>query len=179
MKIILFAVAVAALGCGGKKSSDACGEAVGKGVDAMMAEGAKRMESAPAEIKTKLGEAGVKLKEVITKRCTEDKWSAEVIDCYSKVTNRQDVAACRAKLPADQGAKLRNEEIQVMTQAMGPMPGGMRGPGGPGMGGPGGPGMGGPGGPGMGAPSQPSMSAAPAAPAGSAAPGSAAAPAGH
>ena len=44
----------------------------------MMAAGAKRMENAPPEMKAKMEEVAVKLKGVITNRCTEDKWSADV-----------------------------------------------------------------------------------------------------
>ena len=148
--LLLFLVtSLALVGCGNKGgSSAACGDAINKGVDSMMAASAKRMEAmnAPPEMKTKLGEAAVKLKEVITKRCVEDKWSKEVIDCYAAATSQRDLSGCRAKLPTDQGDKLKGEEIAVMSSMMGGMrPGMMHG--GSGMGGPGmgGPGMGGPG----------------------------------
>jgi hypothetical protein len=155
MKTILLLAALALVGCGSKKSgsASACASAINKGVDTMMAAGAQRMAamggSMPAEMKAKMDGAAVKLKQVITNRCTEDKWSAEIVDCYGKATTRDDLKACRAKLPAEQSAKLQAEEMQVMSSMMGGM-GGMRmhpggGPGGPGMGGPGmgGPGMGG------------------------------------
>jgi hypothetical protein len=141
MKTILFLTAcVLAVGCkkdGASGSASACSDAIAKGVDTMMAAGAKRMEASggmPAEMKAKMDDAAVKLKQVITNRCTEDKWSAEIVDCYAKATTREDIKSCRAKLPADQSAKLQAEEMQVMSAMMG----GMRGPGG--MGGPGGPG---------------------------------------
>ena len=142
MKVILF-LSMLALGCGSKKagSASACSDAVTKGVDTMMAAGAKRMEAMggmPPEMKQKMDDAAVKLKQVITNRCTEDKWSTEIIDCYQKATTREDLKACRAKLPPEQSAKLQAEEMQVMSSMMGGM-GGMRPPHsmGSGMGGPG------------------------------------------
>lgn len=182
MKTILFVItmsAVAAVGAGCSKKGGAgdCAGAVSKGVDTMMAAGQKRMESMPggmpADIKAKMDEASGKLKTVIANRCTEDKWSAEIIDCYNKAATREDLKACRAKLPPEQASKLQSEEMQVMSQMMGGggMPGGHE----HGMGG-------------MHGGMQPSMSGGSGAPAadGSAAPapapatpGSAAAPAGH
>ena len=138
MKTLLL-VALVVTGCGNKSGgASACADAITKGVDTMMAAGAKRMEAMGqqgAEMKAKMDEAAVKLKGVITNRCTEDKWSSEVIDCYAKATTREDLKGCRAKLPAEQSAKLQSEELEVMRSMMGGM-GGMRGPHG-GMGGPG------------------------------------------
>ena len=144
MKTILFLItmsAVAAVGAGCSKkgaSSGSCAGAVSKGVDTMMAAGQKRMESMPggmpADIKAKMDEASAKLKTVIANRCTEDKWSAEIIDCYNKAATREDLKACRAKLPPEQASKLQSEEMQVMSQMMGGGPGrGMHGAGGPHM----------------------------------------------
>lgn len=114
MKTILFCAALALVGCKKGSSASSCADAINKGVDTMTAAGAKRMEGAPPEMKAKMEEAVVKLKGVITNRCTEDKWSADVIDCYSKAEKREDLKACRSKLPQDQQAKLQAEEIQVM-----------------------------------------------------------------
>jgi hypothetical protein len=117
MKTILFCTALALLGCGGKKGAGNCADAIGKGVDTMMAAGAKRMENAPPDQKAKMDEAAVKLKGVITNRCTEDKWSAEVVDCYASAQKREDLRNCRAKLPPDSAAKLQKEEMDVMAGA--------------------------------------------------------------
>jgi hypothetical protein len=123
--VTMCALAVAGtIGCGNKDkggaaaSGGACADAVGKGVDAMMAAGAKRMEAsggAPAEMK----EAGNKMKQAMTTRCTEDKWSADVLDCYSKAASREDLKACREKLPPEQASKLQAEMMQVMAGMMG------------------------------------------------------------
>jgi hypothetical protein len=123
MKTILFCTALALLGCGGKKGAGNCAEAIGKGVDTMMAAGAKRMENAPPEQKAKMDEVGVKLKGVITNRCTEDKWSADVIDCYANAKKREDLRNCKSKLSPELATKLETEEREVM---MGAGLGGMR-----------------------------------------------------
>jgi hypothetical protein len=119
MKAILFCSALALVGFGCKKGSSAssCADAINKGVDTMMAAGAKRMEGAPPDMKAKMDETAVKLKGVITNRCTEDKWPAEVIDCYSKAQKRTDLRDCRNKLPEDQQQKLQSEEQAVMLGA--------------------------------------------------------------
>lgn len=117
MKTILFCTALALLGCGSKKGAGNCAEAIGKGVDTMMAAGAKRMENAPPEQKAKMDEAAVKLKGVITNRCTEDKWSSEVVDCYATAQKREDLRNCRTKLPPESAAKLQKEEMEVMIGA--------------------------------------------------------------
>src|ERR1700710_2512169 len=119
MKAILFCSALALVGFGCKKGSSAssCADAINKGVDTMMAAGAKRMEGAPPAMKAKMDETAVKLKGVITNRCTEDKWSADVIDCYSKAQKRTDLRDCRNKLPEDQQQKLQAEEQGVMMGA--------------------------------------------------------------
>jgi hypothetical protein len=135
MKTILLCAALALVGCKKGSSASSCADAINKGVDTMTAAGAKRMEGAPPEMKAKMEEAVVKLKGVITNRCTEDKWSADVIDCYAKAEKREDLKTCRGKLPQDQQAKLQAEEIQVMMGA------GMGGRGGHGMGGMGSGGM--------------------------------------
>src|SRR3954469_5697374 len=137
MKTILFCAALALVGCKKGSSASSCADSITKGVDTMTAAGAKRMEGAPPEMKAKMEEAVVKLKGVITNRCTEDKWSADVIDCYAKAEKREDLKACRSKLPQDQQAKLQAEEIQVMMSSGVGSRG--HGAGGPGRGG--GPGM--------------------------------------
>lgn len=150
--LLVISCVLSMFGCGSKGGSAQCGDAVAKGVDNMMANSKKRMETmnAPPEMKQKLDEAGAKLKDVIAKHCVDDKWGKDVIDCYSSATTREDLRNCRGKLPPEQGAKLQADEMAVMSSMMGGMPGrggpgmmhgGMGGP--PGMGGSGGGGMGG------------------------------------
>jgi hypothetical protein len=137
-------------GCkkGGSSASN-CSEAIGKGVDKMIALRKEKMDQSqmPPEMKAKMEERAKKmdevsgqLKQAITNRCTEDKWPDEVIKCYGNAASMEELRGCREKLPADQQAKLKNEEMQVMMKSMGGA-GGM--PGAHSMGGEGGPGMGG------------------------------------
>ena len=168
MKTIVFCAALALLGCKKGGGGD-CANAIGPSIDKMTAAGAKRMEAANVapEMKAKMDEAASKLKVAIINRCTTDKWSSDVVDCYKKAEKREDLSACRAKLPEDQAKALHTDELGVMT-SLG-VGRGMMG----GHGGPGGP-------PSMGA--QPSGSDAavtpsPAPPAGGPAAGSAVAPA--
>jgi hypothetical protein len=109
---------------------------------------------------------------VLAKRCTEDKWPQEVIDCYAAAASQKDFQTCRMKLPQDQAQKLQADQMQVMF-------GGGKGPGGNGappfhVRAPGGSGSGvvppGQDGSGSAAPAQGSGSAAPAQGSGSAAP---------
>jgi hypothetical protein len=112
----ILALALAVASCS-KKGGDACTDAVNKAVDQMMS----RMSGAnvPDEMKAAMKERGDALKKVIITRCTEDKWPAEVTDCYAKAASREDIKACRAKLPADQSSKLQAEEMQVMMSGGG------------------------------------------------------------
>jgi hypothetical protein len=164
-------------GCkkGGSAASQ-CSDAVGKGVDKMIAMRKQKLEEqgsalAPElkarmeERSQKMGEVAGALKTAITNRCTEDKWPADIIKCYGDASSMEELRGCRQKLPQDQQAKLQNDEMQVMMKTMG---GGMGGP--PGMGGmpPGHEGMGGHD---MGgAPAPDTTGSATPAPAGSAAP---------
>jgi hypothetical protein len=117
MKSLWFCAALALLGCkeGGAESD--CASAIGPSVDKMTAAGAKRMEAAAVapEMKVKMEEASAKLKVAIIHRCTTDKWSADVVDCYKKAEKREDLGACRAKLPEDQAKALHTDELGVMT----------------------------------------------------------------
>jgi hypothetical protein len=120
-------VALLALGCGGKKSGD-CESAVDKAVDGMAAARKERLANAPPELaeRAKQMEAVTgKLKAAIVKRCVEDKWSAEVIDCYAKASSMPDMKACRNKLPTEQASNLQADEMNVMMSAMGGMAGGL------------------------------------------------------
>ena len=177
MKTTLAVVLAAALLPGCKKSSTSqCADAIGKGVDKMIAMRKEKLEAQgsalPPEMKARMDERAKKmdevssaLKQAMTNRCTEDKWSADVLNCYSTATAMEEIRKCREKLPQDQQDKLKAEEMQVMMKSMGG-PGGM---GGPGMGGmPGHPGMGDmpPGHEGMGGqPAPADQNAAPTAPA--------------
>lgn len=121
---ILFAAALLVAGCS-KKSETAtggpsCADAVGKAVGAM--------PGGPGG-----GEVQAKLKTVMTARCTEDKWPAAALNCYSTtVTDMASMKKCREMLSQDQQDKLMTEIRSVMMGAAAAGGGGpMHGAGGP------------------------------------------------
>ena len=120
----LLVAALAVPGCSKKSSGGACEAAINGAVDRMTQ---SRGSAMPPQMKEMVD----KLKAVVLKRCTEDHWSDEVIDCYGKAGNMADIRTCRNKLPQDLGQKLLADEMQVMGGAMGgngqPMPIPMRG----------------------------------------------------
>lgn len=139
MKTLMSVVVVmAALGCGNKSSGDACSDAIAKAVDQMVGARKQMMDAVPADQKAKMEErmkrmdqVTGKLKAAITHRCTEDKWSADVLDCYRNASSMPEMKACRGRLPAEASSKLQADEMQVMMTAMGGEGGGMMPPHGP------------------------------------------------
>lgn len=111
------AAALAVAGCS-KKADDASGGAastsgpscgdVAKGVDQMMAKASAGGGGGP------MAQRGDQLKAIIVKHCTEDKWPAEIIDCYAKAASMPDIRTCRGKLPAEQSQRLQGEIMQAM-----------------------------------------------------------------
>lgn len=134
MKFIALALmaALATTGCSKKSETGtaaggpSCADAVSKAVNAMPGPGG--------------GEVKPKLQQIMTTRCTEDKWPADVINCYAtQVSDMASMKKCREMLPQDAQQKMMGEIRAVMMSAGGGGP--MHGPGGPG-----GPMMGGAGG---------------------------------
>lgn len=124
MKTLAFALvaAICAAGCSKKaaEGGGACEAAIGSALDRMTA--ARAGSAMPGEMQQMV----TKLKGVIVKRCTEDKWPADVIDCYAKSGNMAEVRTCRNKLAPELSSKLMNDEMQIMSGMMGgpkgPMP---------------------------------------------------------
>lgn len=115
--IVVAALAAACSKSGGGGDAAKCNEIANGAVDRMM--GAMGgMGAPPAELKTK----GDALKAVIAKRCTEDKWSAEVLDCYAKASSMPDIRTCRGKLPEAQSKQLQGEEMAAMMAGGMPKP---------------------------------------------------------
>jgi hypothetical protein len=119
---------VFAVGCGSKGGDAAqCSAAAEKGVTTMQnAVKARAPSTATPEQVAQITDGIGKLKDVLVKHCTEDKWPKDVIDCYGNASSQQEFKACREKLPKDAADKLRADEMQVMSSMMGAM-GGMRG----------------------------------------------------
>jgi hypothetical protein len=117
-----------AAGCGSKGGDPAqCSAAAEKGVAAMqeaVKSNAASKGATPDQV-AQITDGIGKLKDVLVKHCTEDKWPKDVIDCYGKASTQPEFKACREKLPKEAADKLRADEMQVMSSMMGAM-GGMR-----------------------------------------------------
>ena len=116
--MIFLATALALVGCS-KKSDDAasggaastadpCGTAINSAVDKMIA---SRGDKAPPQ----MTDIANKLRTLMTDHCRADKWSADVIDCFSKASDQPSIKACRQKLPQDLQTKLQTDIVQVMS----------------------------------------------------------------
>jgi hypothetical protein len=120
-KVILIALLIAA-GCSKKGSSGGGGEceaAMAKGTESLLAT-VKSRAGSPQMIETVTEMVG-KMKATLTTRCTEDKWSAEAIDCFTKLTSQAELRGCEQKLTEEQRNKLRGEMRQLMgSTRMGP-----------------------------------------------------------
>lgn len=119
MKKLIVLAALLAACSKGKGGADQCTSVAAGAVDRMMGK-LNDAPGMPESAKTEMKDKGEKLKAVIAKRCTEDKWPSDVIDCYSKAASMPDIKACRGKLSPELSAKLQSEELQAM------MGGGMR-----------------------------------------------------
>jgi hypothetical protein len=125
MKMIVLVAVLAAAGCS-KKRSD-CDAAIAKAMDSFAAS-IKADSPNPQVQETRLTVIG-KLRGTLTQRCTEDKWPAEVVSCFTTVVGMKDMQACQAKLNEAQRTRLLTEIRQVMMGSMGQrmMPSGMAG----------------------------------------------------
>lgn len=113
MKTILLASALALVACSKKEEGaagggDPCGTAINAAVDKMKASQGKDAPPAMAEISEKL-------RTLMTQHCRDDKWPADVIDCFSKASNQPSIKQCRQKLPQDMQQKLQTDIIKVMS----------------------------------------------------------------
>jgi hypothetical protein len=117
MKTIILVALLAAAGCS-KKGGD-CDAAIAKGInnltESVKSRGGPQLEASLAIVD--------KLKGALTKHCTEDKWPAEVIQCFTTVTNQKDMRGCQEKLTTEQKSKLMTDIQQVMMGAMRMPPG--------------------------------------------------------
>ena len=127
-------VLVALLSSGCKKSTTAdCGEAIAKGVDQLrerrkqwmtmragnLSDAAKRQ----ADEQSKVMETfSAEQKTALTRRCTEDHWPADVIDCYEGATSPEAMRKCRMALPPAAAERARLDEVNLMGSAIGTTP---------------------------------------------------------
>jgi hypothetical protein len=118
MKMILFAAVLALTACKKKSETPAgpsCADAIAKAVGAM--------PGGPGG-----GNVQEQLKTIMTKRCTEDHWPADAINCYAtQATDMASMKKCREMLPADKQQQLMTEIRAVMMGAAGAGGGPMHG----------------------------------------------------
>jgi hypothetical protein len=112
MKTIVLVALLAAAGCS-KKGSD-CEAAMAKGTESMFETIKSRAAANPQRMES-LTEMVGKMRTTLTQRCNEDKWSAETVDCFTKVTSQPEMQACEQKLGTEQRTKLRTELRQIMS----------------------------------------------------------------
>jgi|GEM_PF-1841793 len=129
-KFLILALILAACGSKSDKSGDttagggdACTVATAKAVDQMIGTRLKRMEaragSDMTDRKTKIEEQATLLKGVLAKHCNDDKWAADVVDCFGAAATREAMQACRTKLPQEQQQALMADEMKVMMAGRG------------------------------------------------------------
>ncbi len=142
-KTILLVAALAVAGCkksdggageGGSAATDdkACTAAIGKAVDTMI-EGRRKMIAEqraksgqpPQEPDmTQMNEVSTKLRGTLITRCTEDKWPASVVSCFTSASDFTMIKKCEEGLTPEQNRKRQQEVMKVM---MGGRMGGMGG----------------------------------------------------
>lgn len=114
--LIAIALGLALAGCSKKAAGPSCEPAITQGVD--------RMSKGPATGATITG----KLKTIMIRRCTEDKWPAAVIKCYETVDSMAGMKKCREGLDPAASERLVGEIRTVMlTQGAGGGPPGGHG----------------------------------------------------
>lgn len=118
MKTILFVAALAIIGCSKKDESKSAQAAGGPSCADAIAKAVGAMPAGPGG-----GDVQAKLKDIMTTRCTEDKWPAAVVECYAtQVTDMASMKKCREMIPGPEQQKLMGEIRSVMMQAGGAGP---------------------------------------------------------
>lgn len=124
IRILVFAASVAAVGCNSSRddSEDKCAKAANKAVDQVIATRKAQVEAHSGNLPTGMQDRLAwldtqtnALKNVLAKRCTEDKWAEDVIDCYAAARSQKDLQICRRKLPQGQAAQLQQDQVQAMV----------------------------------------------------------------
>jgi hypothetical protein len=109
---ILIALVLLA-GCSKKESANTAGNdcetAVARGVEQTIA---KRRGPNAAQMTEADKEVPKKLTAVLTKTCTEDKWSKDVLDCFKTA---DDIKVCKEQLTPEQRQNYTRNVVQVMT----------------------------------------------------------------
>jgi len=118
-------VLITALLVGCSKSGSDCATSIGKGME-KFAEQAKSRAPNP-EMQQAMTDMAGKLKDTLIKRCTEDKWPSEVVNCFTTASDRPAMQQCQQKLSDEQRDKVIADIRQVMMGGGMKMPPGMAG----------------------------------------------------
>ena len=117
MRILIALVLVTTMACSKKKeggtADNPCTAAVERGVDQTIA---KRRAGNTQPMTPEEQEVPKKLKVALAKSCVDDKWAADVIDCYKTA---DDIAVCKEKLTPEQRAAYTRAAMGVMQGAGG------------------------------------------------------------
>jgi hypothetical protein len=116
MRILIALVLVSTMACKKKETAAAdnpCAAAVERGVDQTIA---KRRAGNTQPMSPEEQEVPKKLKVALAKSCVDDKWAADVIDCYKTA---DDIAVCKEKLTPEQRAAYTRAAMGVMQGARG------------------------------------------------------------
>jgi hypothetical protein len=106
-------------GCKKKGGGGDCDSTMSSAVDRMMEDQKKQMpKDMPAE-QQKMGEEMMKtmvpkMKATLTKVCTDDKWSPEMLKCVDAAKNMEEGQACNKTLTAEQKTHLDKEMASAM-----------------------------------------------------------------
>jgi hypothetical protein len=110
MKTIVLLVLVAAVGCSKKPDCNS----TTKGIDTTMA--TLQGHTTNTQMVANMVNAMTRLKTVVIKRCVDDKWSAEVVQCFADAANMGGLEDCQKKL--DQGLRDKlNADIREIRNA--------------------------------------------------------------
>ena len=122
----LVVIAALLVGCSKSSGSD-CATSIGKGMEKFAEQTKSRVPN--PEMQAAMTEMAGKLKDTLIKRCTEDKWPSEVVNCFTTVSDRPGMQQCQQKLNDEQRDKLLADIRNVMMGQFGggKMPGGMAG----------------------------------------------------
>ena len=107
-----------------------CAGSIGKGIDQLR----ERRKQRLALVDTQLSPAAraqiiaqeqlmdtyyLQLRTTLAKRCTEDSWPSEVIDCYESAASAEAMRKCRVALPAVAAEHTRTDEVDLMSSMKG------------------------------------------------------------
>lgn len=107
----------------------ACRDAGAHGVDVMVQAARTRLDDPriPADARSQITESietlerlAPRQKAVLTNRCIDDKWAANVVACFTRAVSLDDVRACRTQLSSAQASALQRDELALASEPLVP-----------------------------------------------------------